>query len=125
VRRKTQHRANQHTKAAPVKGGARTRRQKDPSSSSLLEMRNTESFLIIRRVERDCQARGTIVRIIHYQVGLYHLPIGDPHEDQNRALSAVLVYAMDFLKDRRTHSRFLGLTFSINHFKYNIYIVLA
>jgi hypothetical protein len=75
VRRKAEHGAKQDAKAAPERGGgrtrARTRRHKDPSSSSLLEMRNIESFLIIRRVERDCQARGIKVRIIHHRVGLY------------------------------------------------------
>jgi hypothetical protein len=34
-------------------------------------MRNRESFLIIRRVERDYQARATKVRIIHHRVRLY------------------------------------------------------
>jgi len=44
---------------APDRGGrtrVRTRRHEDPSSSSLLEMRKTESFLIIWRVGRVCQA---------------------------------------------------------------------
>jgi hypothetical protein len=60
VRRKAEDGASQDAKAAPETGGgrtqARTRRHEDPSSSSLLEMRKIESFLIIRRVGRDCQA---------------------------------------------------------------------
>jgi hypothetical protein len=59
VRRKAEDGASQDAKAALERGGrrtrARTRRHEDPSSSSLLEMRIRESFLIIRRVGRDCQ----------------------------------------------------------------------
>src|SRR5438874_10778478 len=36
-------------------------------------MGGMDSFLIIKRVGMDCQARGRNVRIIHYRVGQYHL----------------------------------------------------
>jgi hypothetical protein len=59
VRRRAEDGASQDATAAPDRGGgrtqARTRRHEDPSTSSLLEMRKRESFLIIRRVGRDCQ----------------------------------------------------------------------
>jgi hypothetical protein len=59
VGRKAEDGVGQDTKAALERGvrrtRARTRRHEDPSSSSLLEMRKRESFLIIRRDRRDCQ----------------------------------------------------------------------
>jgi hypothetical protein len=36
-------------------------------------MRNRESFLIIKKVEMDCQARGKKVRFIHHREGQYRL----------------------------------------------------
>jgi len=37
-----------------------------------------ESFLIIMRVGRDCQARRTKVRFIHHREGQYHTPHTGP-----------------------------------------------
>ena len=62
-------------KATPERPGgrtrARTRTYERPYKSSRLEMRNKESFLIIRKVGRDCQADRREDGIIHHRQWLY------------------------------------------------------
>jgi hypothetical protein len=76
VHEKADDEAKQGDKAAPIQGRggirAETRKRGKPYRSSLLEMRNMESYLIIMRVGRNCQARGTKVRFIHHRERLYH-----------------------------------------------------
>ncbi len=75
VRRKTEDGTSQDAKAAPKRGGGKpragTRRQEWPEKSSLLEVCSMESFLIIRRVGRDCQVIGRTIRMIHHRETLY------------------------------------------------------
>jgi hypothetical protein len=73
VNGKAEDGASPDPKAARERGGgrpeARTRRHKDPSSSSLFEMSKRESFLSLMSVGWDCQADRREGGIIHHREG--------------------------------------------------------